>query len=117
MTLETTTSPIGTPAGTEDDPVALVFPGQGSQSPGMGHLLWEHSQAARDAYEEAINATSKPWAPWYAVPADSKSWMRLQVADILLGVMEGLDLRYPTLPPEEAAKLEEQRKALEAEKA
>jgi [acyl-carrier-protein] S-malonyltransferase len=57
MTLETTTAPIGTPAGTEDDPVALVFPGQGSQSPGMGHLLWEHSQAARDTYEEASDYT------------------------------------------------------------
>lgn len=35
------------------DPVALVFPGQGSQSPGMGKLLHEHSQAARDTFEEA----------------------------------------------------------------
>jgi PPK2 family polyphosphate:nucleotide phosphotransferase len=68
------------------------------------------------AYEEAINATSKPWAPWYAIPADSKSWLQLQVAEILLGVMEGLDLRYPVLPAEEAAKLDEEGKALLAEK-
>ncbi|MBM3138774.1 MAG: ACP S-malonyltransferase [Chloroflexi bacterium] len=40
-----------------DDPVALVFPGQGSQSPGMGKLLWEHSRAARDTYEEASDLT------------------------------------------------------------
>ncbi len=33
--------------------VGLVFPGQGSQSPGMGHLLWEHSLAARETFEEA----------------------------------------------------------------
>lgn len=24
------------------------------------------------AYEEALNATSRPWAPWYAIPADNK---------------------------------------------
>lgn len=23
-----------------------------------------------DAYEAALSATSKPWAPWYAIPAD-----------------------------------------------
>ena len=25
-----------------------------------------------EAYEEALNATSRPWAPWYSIPADSK---------------------------------------------
>jgi [acyl-carrier-protein] S-malonyltransferase len=57
MTLEPT--PRSTDAGvdTRRDPVALVFPGQGSQSPGMGRLLWEHSQAARDTYEEASDYT------------------------------------------------------------
>jgi len=39
------------------DPVALVFPGQGSQSPGMGKLLHEHSQAARETFEEASDHT------------------------------------------------------------
>ena len=69
------------------------------------------------AYEEAINATSKPWAPWYAIPADSKSWMRLQVAEILLEVMDGLDLRYPVLTAEEAARLDDEKQVLESEKA
>jgi [acyl-carrier-protein] S-malonyltransferase len=39
------------------DPVALIFPGQGSQSPGMGKLVHEHSQAARDTFEEASDYT------------------------------------------------------------
>ncbi|MDA1004468.1 MAG: ACP S-malonyltransferase [Chloroflexi bacterium] len=39
------------------DPVALVFPGQGSQSPGMGKLVHEHSQDARDTFEEASDYT------------------------------------------------------------
>lgn len=35
------------------DPIALVFPGQGSQAPGMGRLVHEHSEAARQTFEEA----------------------------------------------------------------
>ncbi|MDH3862274.1 MAG: polyphosphate kinase 2 family protein, partial [Gammaproteobacteria bacterium] len=33
------------------------------------------------AYEDALNATSRPWAPWYAIPADDKPYMRARVAD------------------------------------
>lgn len=42
----------GTPT-PESDPVAIVFPGQGSQQPGMGRLVYEHSEAARRVYQEA----------------------------------------------------------------
>jgi [acyl-carrier-protein] S-malonyltransferase len=38
---------------TAGDPVAIVFPGQGSQHPGMGRLVHAHSEAARLVYEEA----------------------------------------------------------------
>ncbi len=53
MTSNTTPATPSAPAEDDRDPVALLFPGQGSQAPGMGHLLWEHSQAARETYEEA----------------------------------------------------------------
>ena len=36
---------------------------------------WKESQKwdeYMDAYQAALRATSKPWAPWYAIPADSK---------------------------------------------
>ena len=39
------------------DSVALLFPGQGSQSPGMGKLVYEHSEAARRTFEEASDVT------------------------------------------------------------
>lgn len=39
------------------DPIALVFPGQGSQAPGMGRLVYEHSPAARLTFEEASDVT------------------------------------------------------------
>ena len=37
----------------ETEPTALIFPGQGSQAPGMGKLLYENSEAARRVFEEA----------------------------------------------------------------
>ena len=39
------------------DRVALVFPGQGSQTPGMGKLVYAHSEAARLTFEEASDVT------------------------------------------------------------
>ena len=41
----------------QTEPLALLFPGQGSQGPGMGKLVYEHSAAARRAYEEASDVT------------------------------------------------------------
>ena len=39
------------------DPVALIFPGQGSQAPGMGKLVYQKSEAARRTFEEASDIT------------------------------------------------------------
>jgi polyphosphate kinase 2 (PPK2 family) len=75
----------------------------------------EHWDAYMAAYEDALNATSRSWAPWYAIPADSKPFMRMAVADIVVRSLEGLDLEYPTLAPGEAARLQEARARLEAE--
>ena len=66
------------------------------------------------AYEDALSATSHPWAPWYAIPADSKSYMRCQVADILVRSLQSLALEYPTVDPEKSEKFDEMRRLLEA---
>jgi PPK2 family polyphosphate:nucleotide phosphotransferase len=47
------------------------------------------------AYEDALNATSRPWAPWYAIPADSKPVMRAAIAEILVASLAGLHVEYP----------------------
>lgn len=47
------------------------------------------------AYEQCLNATSRPWAPWYAVPADNKYYRRLQVAKIVNEALESLALDFP----------------------
>jgi PPK2 family polyphosphate:nucleotide phosphotransferase len=64
------------------------------------------------AYEEALKATSRPWAPWYAIPADDKPFMRLQVAETVVSALEDLDLQYPTVSDKQLAKMEEARKRL-----
>jgi PPK2 family polyphosphate:nucleotide phosphotransferase len=68
------------------------------------------------AYEGAINATACPWAPWYAIPADDKPFMRLTVAQIIVKSLKKLKLKYPAVAEKEKAKFAEMRKMLEKEK-
>ena len=53
------------------------------------------------AYQEALNATSRPWAPWYAIPADDKPFMRLAVAQIIVKSLKKLKLTYPAVADKE----------------
>jgi PPK2 family polyphosphate:nucleotide phosphotransferase len=54
-----------------------------------------HWDAYMSAYQAALNATSKPWAPWYAIPADDKPYMRARVAEIIIDALQSIGLRYP----------------------
>jgi len=67
------------------------------------------------AYESALAATSRSWAPWYAIPADNKSYMRICVAEILACTLKSLNLKYPTLDAAERARFGEMRAILESE--
>jgi PPK2 family polyphosphate:nucleotide phosphotransferase len=74
--------------------------------------LWDDYQRA---YDDAISATSTPWAPWYVIPADHKFVMRALVAGVLVDTLDGLDLGFPVVTEEQAAELEEARRRLAAE--
>jgi PPK2 family polyphosphate:nucleotide phosphotransferase len=67
------------------------------------------------AYEQTLNATSRPWAPWYAIPADDKPYMRLKVAEIIVASLKSLDLKYPEMSKKQIKKLGEMRHLLELE--
>lgn len=67
------------------------------------------------AFEEALNATSRPWAPWYAIPADDKPAMRLAVAEILVQTLQRMKLDWPEPDPDEVAEFAASRAALMAE--
>jgi len=51
------------------------------------------------AYEAAIAATSTPEAPWYIVPANSKTHRNLMVAEIVFDVFSRLKPAYPVGDP------------------
>jgi PPK2 family polyphosphate:nucleotide phosphotransferase len=74
--------------------------------------FWDDYQSA---YEDAINATSTKWAPWYIIPADHKWVTRGLVARILISTINGLDLHYPKVSPEKQAALEQAHQQLAAE--
>jgi len=58
------------------------------------------------AYEETLQSTSRSWAPWYAIPADDKPYMRLAVADVVVRSLESLGLAYPTVSYAEREELQ-----------
>jgi PPK2 family polyphosphate:nucleotide phosphotransferase len=49
----------------------------------------------RHAYQDAIDATDADHAPWYVVPADSKTHRNLIVAHLLLETLQGMELEWP----------------------
>jgi len=74
--------------------------------------LWD---AYMEAYQQALAPTSTPWAPWYAIPADSKPYMRWQVARIVRKTLEGLDSQYPGVSSDDLAHFQEMRDQLNGE--
>jgi PPK2 family polyphosphate:nucleotide phosphotransferase len=64
-------------------------------------LYWDEYMRA---YEDTIEATSTEWAPWYIVPADSKSTRNLIISSILIEHLEALKMKYPQ-PKEDYAGL------------
>jgi PPK2 family polyphosphate:nucleotide phosphotransferase len=69
-----------------------------------------------EAYGHALNATSRPWAPWYAVPADDKHFMRWQVARLVNDAFEQLDVDFPTTGDDARAELKKAKERLLAER-
>lgn len=51
------------------------------------------------AYEDLLEATSTPWAPWTVVPANSKTHRNLMIATIVRDTLKALDLRFPPEDP------------------
>lgn len=76
----------------------------------------QHWGAYMDAYEKALAATSRPWAPWYAIPADDKDYMRTAVAGIVVDTLRNLPLAWPEVADDDRARFDEMRALLESGK-
>ncbi len=75
--------------------------------------LWDKYQ---ECYQEAVNKTSKPHAPWYIIPADNKKAARVVVASILLEALKKYkDIEEPELEDKIKANLETFKQELEKE--
>jgi PPK2 family polyphosphate:nucleotide phosphotransferase len=51
--------------------------------------------AYQDAYEKALDATSTEAAPWYVIPADSKTHRNLMIARLMVRTMKEMKLKVP----------------------
>ena len=75
--------------------------------------LWEDYQAC---YQDAINKTSKPHAPWYAIPADDKPSARYIVAKIIYDTLSAYsDIEEPELDDDIKAHIEAYKEQLNNE--
>jgi PPK2 family polyphosphate:nucleotide phosphotransferase len=75
--------------------------------------LWDKYQAC---YEDAINRTSKPHAPWFNIPADDKATARYIVAKILLEELSKYsDIQEPELDDDIKANIQFYKEQLENE--
>lgn len=73
---------------------------------------WDDYQAA---YQEALRETSREWAPWHAIPADDKAYMRVAVARVMVETIKALDPQFPKLDAAQRRELQEGRRRLEQE--
>jgi PPK2 family polyphosphate:nucleotide phosphotransferase len=67
------------------------------------------------AFEDALTATSTPWAPWYVIPADHKWLTQALVALVLVDTLRSLHLRWPEVSAEAHAANLRARTELDAE--
>lgn len=61
-----------------------------------------HWETYQRLYMRAIHATDADHAPWYVIPADSKTHRNLAIASIVLETLRELDPSYPPGNPEYA---------------
>ena len=73
----------------------------------------DHWREYMRAYEEMIQETSAPHAPWYVVPADHKWFTRLVVGAAVIHALEQIDPSFPKVGPEKRKELAAARAALE----
>ena len=73
-------------------------------------ILWDDYQFC---YEDAINRTSKPHAPWYVIPADDKPMARYIVTKIMFDALcNYTDIKEPELDAKTKENLELYKKQL-----
>ncbi len=60
--------------------------------------LWK---AYQKAYEDVLEKTSTPWAPWYIVPANKKWYRNWVISTVLVEALKALEIKLPPVFSEE----------------
>jgi PPK2 family polyphosphate:nucleotide phosphotransferase len=68
-----------------------------------------------DAYDDMIQHTAAPEAPWYVVPADHKWFTRLVVSAAIIDALDEMDLEFPKVDKAKRKDLRAARALLEHE--
>src|SRR4029079_15235560 len=75
-------------------------------------MFWDDYQKA---FAEVLSNTSTPWAPWYVIPADRKSFARVAAAGVGAKALIETRPKFPDVGPDTLAELAAIRVDLEAE--
>jgi PPK2 family polyphosphate:nucleotide phosphotransferase len=75
----------------------------------------QHWDEYIQAFDDALSATSTPWAPWFVVPADHKAVTQAIVVRVIVDALAALDIKYPEVSEEQRRENAEARRVLEAE--
>jgi PPK2 family polyphosphate:nucleotide phosphotransferase len=67
------------------------------------------------AYQDMLNNTSSPHAPWYIIPADHKWFTRLAVTAVISDTLDRLRLSYPSVSSEDMKALLAAKEEMEGE--
>jgi PPK2 family polyphosphate:nucleotide phosphotransferase len=54
--------------------------------------FWDQYQ---EAYQDALDKTSKKQAPWFVIPANEKWFRNLAISHVIVKTLEDLNLQYP----------------------
>jgi len=49
-----------------------------------------------EAYQDVMQKTNKPWAPWYVIPANKKWYRNLVIATLLVDTLKALKMEFPS---------------------
>ncbi len=66
------------------------------------------------AIEQMFRQTSRPWAPWFCIPADDRWYARTKIAGIIKRAMSALPLEYPQAEKLSDEELDDYREELKA---
>lgn len=69
----------------------------------------------RDAFEDMVRNTARPYAPWFVVPSNDKWYSRLVIASAVTEALETLNPQYPEVSAETLAMMADARASLQAE--